>query len=64
MQDLERGLPAAAWGWLQTIALEDKLAVLAAFSGAGRRVGKAAVETHRRTEIPTAKRRIHADTGT
>jgi len=44
MQDLERGLPAAALDWLQTIVLDDKLAVLAAFSGAARRVGKAAVE--------------------
>ena len=44
MQDLERGLPAAALDWLRTIVLDDKLAVLAAFSGAARRVGKAAVE--------------------
>jgi hypothetical protein len=44
MRDLERGLPAAALDWLHTISLDDKLAVLAAFSGAARRVGKAPVE--------------------
>jgi hypothetical protein len=44
MQDLECGLPPAALDWLRTIDLDDKLSLLAAFSGAARRVGKAAVE--------------------
>jgi hypothetical protein len=43
MQDLEHALPPAALDWLRTIDLEDTLAVLAAFSGAARHVGKAAV---------------------
>jgi hypothetical protein len=44
MQDLERGLPPADLDWLQAINFDDKPVLLAAFSGAARRVGKTSVE--------------------
>src|SRR5262249_16196309 len=40
---LDSLLPSAARSWLDTIALDDKVALLAAFSGAARRVGKAPI---------------------
>jgi hypothetical protein len=48
MQDLDRGLPPSALDWLSAIDLDDKPAVLAAFSGAARRVGKTTVEVRDR----------------
>jgi hypothetical protein len=48
MQDLESALPPAALDWLHTIDLDDKLAVLAAFSDTARRVGKTSVEVAER----------------
>ena len=43
VDQIERALPEAARAWLATIAIADKLAVLAALSGATRAVGKAPV---------------------
>lgn len=43
MRDLEACLSAAALDWLRGIKYDDKHAVLAAFSGAARRVGRDAV---------------------
>ena len=43
MHELERVLPEAARAWLEAVALEDKVGLLAAFSGAARRVGKAPI---------------------
>lgn len=43
MDELERALPPAALDWVRSIPDDDKLALLAAFSGAARKVGKAAV---------------------
>jgi hypothetical protein len=43
MQRFERLLPRTASDWVGTINFGDKVDVLAAFSGAGRRVGRAAV---------------------
>jgi hypothetical protein len=40
---LDEALPAAAKTWLAAVALDDKLAVLAAFSGAARALGKAPI---------------------
>jgi hypothetical protein len=41
--ELESALPPAAREWLRAIPLDDKLAMLAAFSGATRKVGKAPI---------------------
>jgi hypothetical protein len=41
VDQLERALPEPARAWLRGVALDDKLALLAAFSGATRAVGKA-----------------------
>jgi hypothetical protein len=43
MHELERALPDPARDWLRAIPLDDKLALLSAFSGATRAVGKASV---------------------
>ncbi|HEU0031975.1 MAG TPA: EboA domain-containing protein [Kofleriaceae bacterium] len=43
MQDLERALPPSALEWVQSVALDDKVSLLAAYSGAARKVGKAPV---------------------
>ena len=43
MHEIESVLSEAARAWLDDIALDDKLALLAAFSGAARRVGKTPV---------------------
>lgn len=41
--DLESALPADARSWLRGVVLDDKVALLAAFSGAARKVGKAPI---------------------
>ena len=43
MQGFEHFLPPTAVEWVGAIDFDDKVEVLAAFSGAGRRVGRAAV---------------------
>lgn len=44
MLELETAIPPAARAWLHAVPLDDKVALLAAFSGAARRVGKTPVE--------------------
>jgi hypothetical protein len=43
MDELESALPPDVHAWLYGVSLDDKVALLAAFSGAARKVGKATV---------------------
>ncbi len=43
MDELEAALPPDARAWLHGVPLDDKIALLAAFSGAARKLGKAPV---------------------
>jgi hypothetical protein len=48
MEDLECALPPEARTWLHSVALDDKIALLAAYSGAARKVGKTPVSVGER----------------
>jgi hypothetical protein len=48
MVDLEGALPPEARAWLHGVALDDKVALLAAYAGAARKVGKAPVSVGER----------------
>jgi hypothetical protein len=48
MVDLEGALPPEARAWLHGVALDDKVALLAAYAGAARKVGKTPVSVGER----------------